>query len=535
MNHRFSTWFKKMGLQGKLISAFFIMALIVFAVGWVGQLGSFWLTQYLDEISEVRLPSIVGLQMVDQGLRVSHAGEMALLNTRLSDTVREDQVNRIQQAMLQMQAGRDKYERLPRTQQEDKLWKNFLSKWERWKQEHEEFLRLYQKFEQGGILAPQTTQLALWRQDRANSQEMIAAQAASTLLEQMNVQVFTINRPVFNSAAQDLEKVIKVNETLAANQKQAADLSVTQTQRWVVLGTIAGPLTAMILGIILSWSIAKPLDRAISGIINEIVSSSSQISATVEQQERIAQEQATSVRQTTTAMDELGASSRQSAEQAEAAAADASMALTLAEGGSQAVQRTLGGMTELQQKVRGIAGSTVLLSQQTAQIREISSVVRDLAGQTNMLALNAAVEAVRAGEHGKGFAVLAAEIRKLADESKKSADKINALVANIETASNSTVLATDEGTKTVEDSVKIAQETADTFRSVSEAIEQICVSNQQIALTSRQQAVAIDQVIYAMNTINAGAKQTAGGITQTKVGIDNLKQAAQNIKAFGVG
>ncbi|MBW4682677.1 MAG: MCP four helix bundle domain-containing protein [Microcoleus vaginatus WJT46-NPBG5] len=533
--NRLSTWFKKMGLQGKLISAFLLMALIVFAVGWVGQLGSFWLTQYLDEISEVRLPSIVGLQMLDQGLRVSHAGEMALLNPRLSDTVREDQVRRIQQALQQMQAGRDKYERLPRTPQEEKLWKNFLSKWERWAQEHEEFMRLYQKFEQLGILAPQTTQLDLMRQDRANSPEMAAAQAASVLLEQMNVQVFTINRPVFNSAAQDLEKVLKVNETIAANQKQAADLSVTQTQRWVVLGMIAGPLTAMILGIILSRSIAKPLDRAITGIINEIVSSSTEISATVEQQERIAQEQATSVRQTTTAMDELGASSRQSAEQAEAAAAGASVALTLAEGGSQAVQRTLGGMTELQQKVRGIAGSTVLLSQQTAQIREISSVVRDLAGQTNMLALNAAVEAVRAGEQGKGFAVLAAEIRKLADESKKSADKINALVANIETASNSTVLATDEGTKTVEESVKIAQETADTFRSVSEAIEQICVSNQQIALTSRQQAVAIDQVIYAMNTINAGAKQTASGITQTKVGIDNLKQAAQNIKAFGVG
>lgn len=533
--NRLITWFKKMGLQGKLMSAFLIMALIVFAVGWVGQSGSFWLSQYLDEISEVRLPSIVGLQMIDQGLRVAHAGEMALLNPRLSDTVREDQVQRIQQAIQQMQAGRSQYEPLHRTPQEEKLWKNFLSKWERWRQEHEEFMRLYQDFVQKGILSPQAKQLNLVRQGEMNSSEMAAAQAASIVLEQMNVQVFTINRPAFNSAVQDLEKVIKENERIVATEKQAADLTITQTQRWVILGIIAGPLTAIILGIILSRSIAKPLDRAINGMINEIVRSSTEISATVEQHERIAQEQAISVRQTTTAMDELGASSRQSAEQAEAASAGASVALTLAEGGSQAVHRTLTGMTELQERVRGIAGSTALLSQQTAQIREISSLVRDLASQTNMLALNAAVEAVRAGEHGKGFAVLATEIRKLADESKKSAEKINTLVSSIEMASSSTVVATEEGTKTVDEIVEIAQETADAFKRVSEAMHQICVSNQQISLSSRQQAVAINQVIDAMNALNAGAKQTASGITQTKVGIHNLKEAAQNIKAFGVG
>ncbi|MGD1717232.1 methyl-accepting chemotaxis protein [Dapis sp. BLCC M172] len=86
------------------------------------------------------------------------------------------------------------------------------------------------------------------------------------------------------------------------------------------------------------------------------------------------------------------------------------------------------------------------LSEQTNQIGNISQLVGDLANQTNMLALNAAVEAVRAGEHGKGFGVVASEIRKLADESRKSAEKIYTLVADIQTSINSTVLATEAGT-----------------------------------------------------------------------------------------
>jgi hypothetical protein len=114
-------------------------------------------------------------------------------------------------------------------------------------------------------------------------------------------------------------------------------------------------------------------------------------------------------------------------------------------------------MNALREKVDAIADQILRLSEQTNQIGGISGLVSDLANQTNMLALNAAVEAVLAGEHGKGLAVVSGEIRKLADQSRKSAEKINALVADIQTAINSTVMVTDEGTKTVEEGVKIAQ------------------------------------------------------------------------------
>jgi methyl-accepting chemotaxis protein len=191
----------------------------------------------------------------------------------------------------------------------------------------------------------------------------------------------------------------------------------------------------------------------------------------VEQQERVANQQAASVNETTTTMDELKASCRQSSEQAKAAAAAAQQALALAEGGTQAVGETLEGMFTLEKKVAAIAEQILHLSEQASQIGSISQIVSDLANQTNMLALNSSVEAVRAGEYGKGFAVVANEIRRLSDQSQKSAEKINLLVSNIQKAINSTVMVTEEGTKTVKTGVQIAKNTDQAFTGVADACQ----------------------------------------------------------------
>jgi methyl-accepting chemotaxis protein len=171
------------------------------------------------------------------------------------------------------------------------------------------------------------------------------------------------------------------------------------------------------------------------------------------------------------------------------------------------------------------------LSEQTNQIGGISGLVGHLANQTNMLALNAAVEAARAGEHGKGFGVVAREIRLLADQSKKSAEKINALVTDIQAAINTTVMVTDEGRKKVDLGMQLVQETAETFIGVTDSINNVFLNSQQISLSSKQQAIAMQQVVDAMNAINMGAKESASGITQVKVSTQQLKEAAQELKA----
>lgn len=334
-----------------------------------------------------------------------------------------------------------------------------------------------------------------------------------------------------------------------------------QPQRELLVTLLIGSgITALVVSA-LAVILANRTTKSINSIVNSITTSTSEIAATIEQQERVATQQAASVNQTTATMTELGTSSRVSAEQAESAAENARQVLALAESsaagsrqvldlaerGTQTVERTLAGMSTLKEKVGSIAQQTSELTEQTNQIGSITNIVSDLASQTNMLALNAAVEAVRAGEHGRGFGVVATEIRKLADQSKQSAQKINALILGIQSAIDSTVTATDEGRKTAEEGIKLSQETAKAFTEVTHAINEIVLSkqqtsltaindivvgSQQISLNAKQQAIAIEQVVEAMNNINQGASQTASGITQTKVGIQKLNEVAQDLKAM---
>lgn len=293
---------------------------------------------------------------------------------------------------------------------------------------------------------------------------------------------------------------------------------------WLVTGiTVIGAIA-------IGSQLFRIISRRINSSASIVANYSSEIATTVEQQERNFSQQAASVNETTTTMDELGSSSQQVTEQAEAAADSARKALDLSENGTKTVQTTLENMDTLKEKVSALADQIMRLSEQTSQIGNISSLVSDLANQTNMLALNAAVEAVRAGEHGKGFAVVAAEIRKLADQSKKSAEKINALVTDIQGAINSTVMVADEGTKTVDGSVKIAQESASAFEGVTDAVNNMVTNNQQILLSVKQQATAIQQVVDAMNNINTATKENSDGISQVKVGTQKLNEAAIELK-----
>ncbi|WP_026072393.1 methyl-accepting chemotaxis protein [Nodosilinea nodulosa] len=328
----------------------------------------------------------------------------------------------------------------------------------------------------------------------------------------------------------DIDNLLATMEELEDGFVASGEIRQAAALRQLDIIFLSAAAATIVLSVLIGILILIKASRIMNQVAGNIANSASGIAASVEQQERTSSQQAASVNETSTTMDELGASSRQSAEQAEAAAAGAQQALSLAEGGTRAVERSLDGMTALREKVDAIADQILRLSEQTSQIGGISGLVSDLANQTNMLALNAAVEAVRAGEHGKGFAVVSGEIRKLADQSKKSAEKINALVADIQTAINSTVMVTDEGTKTVEEGVKIAEETADAFAGVADAIGSVVLNSQQISLNVKQQAVAIQQVVSAMNSLNTGSQENAKGISQIKVGTHQLNESAVQLK-----
>ncbi len=334
------------------------------------------------------------------------------------------------------------------------------------------------------------------------------------------------------------DQLVSYRKIALAPQQQLSLVAINQVPKDTIFASVnsfkivASLIMLVSLATVLPLGIfrAQQLVNLIKQLVNGISTASQQIFSTLEQQERVASQQATSVNETTTTMDELEASCRQSAEQAKAAVAAAQQALVLAQGGTQAVGETLEGMFTLENKVGAIAEQIVHLSEQTSQIGNISQLVSDLANQTNMLALNSSVEAVRAGEHGKGFAVVANEIRKLADQSQRSAEKINILVSQIQSSINSTVMVTEEGTKTVTTGVQVAKKTDQAFAGVADAVNKVVLNNQQISLNLKQQVDGIQQVVQAMETLNKGAKETATGISQTKVGTQQLNEVALDLK-----
>lgn len=520
---------RNLNLQTRLIGAFLMMGLLVFLVAWVGWSSTSNLSQHIETIGKDNLPSIEALLKINEGQTQIESSERALINPALSQAERQDALNRMDKAWQQIQDGFKAYEATTFTSEEEALYQQMLKYWEDWKQADQEFLRINQEFEKLGILNPLGLQIELINQGKSNSPEMATANTASNLLNKLSQQAKVI-RVKFMISEKSTLAVADYNRKQADNAYQTAQNDISKTQVSVLLGMTFGPLTAIILGIALSIAIAKPLDKALKGIINMIVSSSTEIAATIEQQERIAVQQAASVNQTTTTMDELGASSRQSAMQAESALENASHVLNMAAEGSKVVQKTQQGMLTLTEKVGGIAEQVLHLSQQTNQIANITNLVSDLANQTNMLAINATVEAVRAGEQGKGFGVVAREIRRLADQSKKSAAEINDLINDIQNAINKTVMVTDEGNTTLDNSLKLTEGTAETFNHVANAINSVVVSSQQIYLNTKQQALAIEQVVDAMNALNKGAAEAASGITQSRIGTQKLNQAALNLR-----
>jgi len=177
-----------------------------------------------------------------------------------------------------------------------------------------------------------------------------------------------------------------------------------------------------------------------------------------------------------------------------------------------------------------IAKQILSLSEQAGQIGNISKLVGELAGETNMLALNAAVEAARAGEHGKGFAVVASEIRKLADQSRQSAEKASQIVTEIQKSTNAMVMVAEDATKISHQVSDGVAQTSVAFKSLGQLSEGVYQNAQQVLLNSKQQAAALVQINEAMQNINNSSREMIAGTNQAMTGVQALTRVANHLR-----
>lgn len=284
--------------------------------------------------------------------------------------------------------------------------------------------------------------------------------------ELRNLVLSGLGRRLMDEIRIQLDEMYQIeNQLLQERQKE-----FEQAQQFSRIAIVAGTIIILGLVCIILVFIRQGVIQPIEKISMDITTSSAQIATTLEEQERITHQQAIAVEQTSSTINELAASSRQMASQAKSTYASGNEVLSLTQEGYQAIKLSVEGIATLNTNSERIIQQTQDLEKQAFEISNISNLVSDIAMQTNLLALNAAVEAVRAGEQGKGFGVVASEIRKLADQSKHSTHQINALVQEIKNSINLTIKVTAEGNQTVNEIMEMAQTTVLTFDQVSSSV-----------------------------------------------------------------
>lgn len=229
-------------------------------------------------------------------------------------------------------------------------------------------------------------------------------------------------------------------------------------------------------------------------------------------------------------MQEMSSTVAQVSDNSNKAAEASRQAAETARHGGSIVEETLNKMRVIAESVRGTARKMEELGKSSDQIGRIIGVIDDIADQTNLLALNAAIEAARAGEQGRGFAVVADEVRKLAERTTTATKEIAQMIKNIQDETRSAVSAMEQGTKQVEEGVNSTAKAGDSLKEIIQMSEQVGEMITHIATAATEQSSATEQVNHNMEEIARLVKESATGAQQSARACQDLSGLALDLQ-----
>jgi methyl-accepting chemotaxis protein len=256
-------------------------------------------------------------------------------------------------------------------------------------------------------------------------------------------------------------------------------------------------------------------------------SASTQIVASTAQLASGASQSAAAVSETTNTVEEIRQTAHLASQKAKAVSDRAHRAVQISEGGLEATGAVVSGMGRIRQQMEAIGSSMMRLSEQGQTIGQIIATVEDLAAQSNLLAVNAAIEAARAGESGKGFSVVAQEVRSLAEQSRIATERVRTILGDIQKATTAAVLATEQGSKVVEAGDRQSEAAGGSIQTLASTVAEAAQAATQVVASSQQQLVGIEQVAVAMD----GIRQSS---VRNVVSAKQLESAARSLNEVGL-
>jgi methyl-accepting chemotaxis protein len=423
---------------------------------------------------------------------------------------------------------------------------------------------------------------ALFKQFEATLTTFLEVQ--SQVLELSRQEKSDEMRNLINTRMKDATDLmgVQINQLIAINKKAATDASVTSKEQYdsAIIGIIAVAVFAVLLTVLLAWlltkSIVNPLARAvraaqeiaegnltrpiavdgndeparllealvtmqknlrqtielISGSSTQLASAAEELSAVTEESSRGLQRQNDEIEQAATAVNEMTAAVEEVARNAVSTSEASKQSNDTAKQGRDRVVDTVKSIQSMASEIQATSGLVQGLAEQGRDIGKVLDVIRSIAEQTNLLALNAAIEAARAGEAGRGFAVVADEVRALAHRTAQSTQEIEQMVAGIQTRTGEAVQSMVKNTDRTHNTLGLASAAGDALELITEAISQINERNLVIASASEEQAQVSREVDRNLVNIRDLATQSAAGANQTSAASHELSRLAVDLNTL---
>ncbi len=533
------TWFLNLRLAAKLSMAFLACALITLAIGLVGMNGNSRLGAMISSVFSNNITSINKVNEAIQNI-VYHNRDLYILLSQKAGNASDAEMSATQKAITDRQLAVEKafatYRSTPQRDDEKALSEQFVIDWPQYIKSSEQFIN----FVRGGDLP----------------------QARSILAGEV--------RSKYGLAEKEMLGIIASNNEQAADQQFNSESLIHNSQLTLVVGMVLAFLLAMGLGLLITRLITRPLSYAvaaaervaggdlrqriepgsqdetgqllsslsgmqtslrntiqnISSASDQLASAAEELSVVTDESTRGLTQQNSEIEQAATAVNEMTAAVDEVARNA----------VSTAEISQRTNQDAMAGKSKVGEAVLAIEGmvseinsSTSLVQQladQTKEISKVLEVIRSIADQTNLLALNAAIEAARAGEQGRGFAVVADEVRALAHRTQSSTVEIEGMINTAQTSATSVVETMSKSQLQADNTRELAQAAGIALQSITDGVAAITERNLVIASASEEQAQVAREVDRNLVNIQSLSAQTATGAHQTNASSHELSRLA---------